>query len=130
MRINVSDFCLISFVVFFFVFFFQAEDGIRDDLVTGVQTCALPISEILMKLFTLLCFFQISVPLAVPKPCPHSVENSEFGASCAPNLLAHHRFYYTRIGRPEVDKDIGGCKYSLDVPNPTLGKAFKAQMYC
>src|SRR5258708_7834986 len=25
-------------------FFFQAEDGIRDDLVTGVQTCALPIS--------------------------------------------------------------------------------------
>src|SRR5258708_2431041 len=26
------------------LFFFQAEDGIRDDLVTGVQTCALPIS--------------------------------------------------------------------------------------
>ena len=26
-----------------FVFFFQAEDGIRDRLVTGVQTCALPI---------------------------------------------------------------------------------------
>src|SRR5258708_36100167 len=26
-------------------FFFQAEDGIRDDLVTGVQTCALPISK-------------------------------------------------------------------------------------
>src|SRR3990170_970042 len=25
--------------------FFQAEDGIRDDLVTGVQTCALPICE-------------------------------------------------------------------------------------
>src|SRR2546425_3855620 len=27
------------------VFFFQAEDGIRDKLVTGVQTCALPISS-------------------------------------------------------------------------------------
>src|SRR5438105_15775631 len=26
------------------LFFFQAEDGIRDPLVTGVQTCALPIS--------------------------------------------------------------------------------------
>src|SRR3990170_7721703 len=26
------------------LFCFQAEDGIRDDLVTGVQTCALPIS--------------------------------------------------------------------------------------
>src|SRR5438876_6456773 len=30
------------FVLFFF-FFFQAEDGIRDGRVTGVQTCALPI---------------------------------------------------------------------------------------
>src|SRR5207244_616069 len=30
--------------VCFVYFFFQAEDGIRDDLVTGVQTCALPIS--------------------------------------------------------------------------------------
>src|SRR5260221_10579783 len=28
---------------FVFVFFFQAEDGIRDHCVTGVQTCALPI---------------------------------------------------------------------------------------
>src|SRR5256886_3155365 len=29
------------------MFFFQAEDGIRDLTVTGVQTCALPISEVL-----------------------------------------------------------------------------------
>src|SRR5258708_19040939 len=29
----------------FSFFFFQAEDGIRDDLVTGVQTCALPILD-------------------------------------------------------------------------------------
>src|SRR5687767_15964889 len=28
------------------IFFFQAEDGIRDKLVTGVQTCALPIYEL------------------------------------------------------------------------------------
>src|SRR5688572_17574598 len=34
------DFCF-----FFFFFFFQAEDGIRDLTVTGVQTCALPISH-------------------------------------------------------------------------------------
>src|SRR6266850_1571997 len=31
-------------VYFIFFFFFQAEDGIRDYKVTGVQTCALPIS--------------------------------------------------------------------------------------
>src|SRR2546421_8192077 len=32
------------FFILFFFFFFQAEDGIRDLIVTGVQTCALPIS--------------------------------------------------------------------------------------
>src|SRR5699024_11320055 len=31
--------------VLFVFFFFQAEDGIRDRNVTGVQTCALPISS-------------------------------------------------------------------------------------
>src|SRR5437764_10200203 len=31
--------------VIVFFFFFQAEDGIRDTSVTGVQTCALPISQ-------------------------------------------------------------------------------------
>src|SRR3989441_2204747 len=41
--------CMLNFRVMlfdvwdFFFFFFQAEDGIRDKLVTGVQTCALPI---------------------------------------------------------------------------------------
>src|SRR5437868_8071022 len=30
----------------FIFFFFQAEDGIRDRNVTGVQTCALPISAV------------------------------------------------------------------------------------
>src|SRR5256886_8993084 len=32
------------FTLMLFFFFFQAEDGIRDLTVTGVQTCALPIS--------------------------------------------------------------------------------------
>src|SRR5208337_5430669 len=43
---------VLTFLCFFFYhsfdclffFFFQAEDGIRDTSVTGVQTCALPIS--------------------------------------------------------------------------------------
>src|SRR2546430_8025229 len=37
----------LSVIVYYyavFFFFFQAEDGIRDLTVTGVQTCALPIS--------------------------------------------------------------------------------------
>src|SRR5256885_3009762 len=36
-----SSYTIVSFIFFFF---FQAEDGIRDYKVTGVQTCALPIS--------------------------------------------------------------------------------------
>src|SRR2546430_10551016 len=38
LSVRISEFCL-------FFFFFQAEDGIRDLTVTGVQTCALPIYE-------------------------------------------------------------------------------------
>src|SRR5207245_4543009 len=34
--------CCVLFFLYLF-FFFQAEDGIRDATVTGVQTCALPI---------------------------------------------------------------------------------------
>src|SRR5437660_9248360 len=36
----------------FFFFFFQAEDGIRDGHVTGVQTCALPISRPSSRFFS------------------------------------------------------------------------------
>src|SRR6266481_7411059 len=36
-----------------FFFFFQAEDGIRDGTVTGVQTCALPISSLSLRATTL-----------------------------------------------------------------------------
>src|SRR5439155_4422075 len=35
-----------------FVFFFQAEDGIRDGHVTGVQTCALPILPMVAPEYT------------------------------------------------------------------------------
>src|SRR3989440_7926584 len=51
-------FCVLScFLFVFFFFFFQAEDGIRDLIVTGVQTCALPI------LSSLLLTFGISIAL-------------------------------------------------------------------
>src|SRR5256885_15007200 len=40
-------------VVLLFFFFFQAEDGIRDYKVTGVQTCALPIYPARAAIFEL-----------------------------------------------------------------------------
>src|SRR5690625_5331901 len=39
-----SDLCYVLSSIYSSIFFFQAEDGIRDGHVTGVQTCALPIS--------------------------------------------------------------------------------------
>src|SRR5205085_7252425 len=44
MLFGFSIFCFFSFF-----FFFQAEDGIRDLTVTGVQTCALPISLLRLR---------------------------------------------------------------------------------
>src|SRR5256885_6191881 len=44
MCITLLDLRDLTALYIFFFFFFQAEDGIRDYKVTGVQTCALPIS--------------------------------------------------------------------------------------
>src|SRR5207244_5436544 len=48
-----------------FGFFFQAEDGIRDDLVTGVQTCALPICAIVRSMAATKA---IELKTAIPGP--------------------------------------------------------------
>src|SRR3712207_8028553 len=52
----------------FFFFFFQAEDGIRDIGVTGVQTCALPIfltSSIALRMLS----FVSSIDLLIASCC-------------------------------------------------------------
>src|SRR5207249_8410732 len=60
----------------FFCFFFQAEDGIRDRNVTGVQTCALPISCLLdadsTRRWSLIlgCGLAIIAPLAANRLAP------------------------------------------------------------
>src|SRR5437773_5881418 len=46
----VFGFSFLFFLCYVFFFFFQAEDGIRDRDVTGVQTCALPISQFAARL--------------------------------------------------------------------------------
>src|SRR2546427_2437308 len=52
--------CIVSYIFIFF-FFFQAEDGIRDLTVTGVQTCALPISVDSCRLNGLCICFRFAV---------------------------------------------------------------------
>src|SRR5690606_40841563 len=64
---NICVFCI-------FFFFFQAEDGIRDFHVTGVQTCALPISN----------------PLSTPSKAPtYTFENLNNPSSSTPHPTPH-----------------------------------------
>src|SRR5256885_6599079 len=46
---------VLTLCLFVLFFFFQAEDGIRDYKVTGVQTCALPISGARFRRGAVLC---------------------------------------------------------------------------
>src|SRR5258708_10911105 len=51
---------------YLFFFFFKAEDGIRDDLVTGVQTCTLPIwSRSATPLMSLTPTVPARIPLSI-----------------------------------------------------------------
>src|SRR2546430_13159304 len=67
------------------VVFFQAEDGIRDLTVTGVQTCALPICS-QSRLRRLLATLLLIAPLARAadfnvRPTPAWVERADAGVS-------------------------------------------------
>src|SRR5207253_7451396 len=50
---------LLCILFIFFFFFFQAEDGIRDGHVTGVQTCALPIYVFVQNTKTVSDYFAV-----------------------------------------------------------------------
>src|SRR5699024_11876178 len=74
----------------FYYFFFQAEDGIRDRNVTGVQTCALPIffssttfnisPEISLKI----SFLKSSLNCSPISPVPHPrSEERRVGKECS-----------------------------------------------
>src|SRR5258708_32198709 len=72
-----------SLFSYFFFFFFQAEDGIRDDLVTGVQTCALPISfEPVNPMYRVFGCCTITSPITAPDPVKNCTASFGTPASC------------------------------------------------
>src|SRR5690606_39434890 len=73
--------------VFILFFFFQAEDGIRDFHVTGVQTCALPIYP--GKLVSALVFWVAGVAL---DPMPANLVLAERFVETFPKLDVLDRF--------------------------------------
>src|SRR5438067_9550458 len=64
---SISQIILLG-ILYFLVFFFQAEDGIRDRNVTGVQTCALPIFGLGLALPFLVIAFVPILRNKLPKP--------------------------------------------------------------
>src|SRR3989442_2244923 len=71
------------------VFFFQAEDGIRDADVTGVQTCALPISS--------LCLIMPCLASPVPLARRASMSSSRTSAHRVRRLRLLHAHEQARI---------------------------------
>src|SRR2546425_12671085 len=100
---------------FFFFFFFQAEDGIRDKLVTGVQTCALPISDQSAlwrrQAGGLISFWPASVPQGDLKCQP---DYFKVGGSGAAPPDAPHRSPVA-VKDPSIDC---GAKPALELPKP------------
>src|SRR5215813_2137773 len=68
-------------------FFFQAEDGIRDADVTGVQTCALPISTNLTKKVASILIARTSRRL----PPPSGLVGSSWNPAIRSPRMADHR---------------------------------------
>src|SRR5258706_9761658 len=78
-------------VNYFFFFFFQAEDGIRDWSVTGVQTCALPISATDSR----------------PKPIIRPLANGRSSAPSVSTLKRISAYSATFSSRPESTAETG-----------------------
>src|SRR5689334_20876500 len=101
-------------MILLFFFFFQAEDGIRDGTVTGVQTCALPIYVLRAKKMSVSSPVWLEVALngpwtrAIQPRAPFSVAQIiEEGVACAGEGAAIvHAHAYDERGQPTEDADI------------------------
>src|SRR5690348_11110378 len=82
-----------------FCFFFQAEDGIRDGRVTGVQTCALPISLLPKQKIQSAALSHASAPVVKSVPLPKAAGPSLFEAA---NRIADDTL-------PRIREDLGEC---------------------
>src|SRR5207245_6269658 len=87
-------------------FFFQAEDGIRDATVTGVQTCALPISRSFSPISS-----RKSEPSWASSNCPSlRSEERRVGKECGSRRSAYHekkKTGYKRARHPLGKRNAG-----------------------
>src|SRR5699024_11932783 len=93
-----SSFCFLLLVLFILFFFFQAEDGIRDRNVTGVQTCALPISPLIFVSVET-PYYKLSVSLLVQNLFFFLLNSSYY------SFLLYNLFNYIRSEERRVGKE-------------------------
>src|SRR5687767_15484602 len=100
-----------SFLSFFF--FFQAEDGIRDKLVTGVQTCALPIfigmtnfTEARLAREAEICYATLS--MITDYDCWHETEEAVSGEAVMQVVMANVAKIGRASCRERVENWVGG----------------------
>src|SRR5437588_2331084 len=100
----------LSFVVYYFLllfcmlffFFFQEEDGIRDHCVTGVQTCALPISSSRLVLVCVSAAKFAPVMVAMETNTSSGTQIGRIGSSPTIKIrssIAHPAAFTAKIGR-------------------------------
>src|SRR5207253_8022989 len=95
---------------FFFCFFFQAEDGIRDGHVTGVQTCALPISLLFISARGLVddVYVQIGLVMLIGLSAKNSILIVEF----AEQLIEQGRSITNAAMERSEERRVGKeCRY-------------------
>src|SRR5471032_3490155 len=73
-----------------FFFFFQVEDGIRDRDVTGVQTCALPISSSVSERSPIQSASSMQSPTPTKSPMKRS-EERRVGKECRSRWSPYHQ---------------------------------------
>src|SRR5438105_15381718 len=84
-------------------FFFQAEDGIRAPLVTGVQTCALPISP------TTVGTYSFNVTFAdTAHPPQHTAGTFAVAIATPPSVGFGTQPANSQIGRASCRERVGG----------------------
>src|SRR5438094_4410857 len=90
-------------------FFFQAEDGIRDRTVTGVQTCALPILIGMIEIFG-----SQSPTGSNPQQLAHGISvalyNTAFGIAIAIPSLIFYRHYKNKVDTFVVEMELAAAK--------------------
>src|SRR5690348_8310039 len=112
--------------LFLLFFFFQAEDGIRDGRVTGVQTCALPIFMVAAYSILQAALEKISARIAVSEYARRTlVEHLGGDAVVIPNGVDVD-FFAKAEPKPEWQGDTIGFVGRIDEPRKGLPVLMKA----